>query len=143
MVNDTIQPTILKAKFGSDIRKSQLRHSQDLNFNDLVLMIHRIFQIHTSNTLKLKYRDNGNIYLFDYIFSYLEDDWITLANDDDVLFALTHEPYLYIEVFSEEVNGQNELNAQQHTTESAPPSKEEVTNIFFLMKYFLEYSFFK
>lgn len=58
MVN-TIESTILKAKYGSDIRKSQLRHSQDLNYNDLVLMMHRIFQLHTSMNLQLKYRDNG------------------------------------------------------------------------------------
>ena len=48
MVEKPIESTILKAKYGSDIRKSQLRHSQDLNFNDLVLMMHRIFQLHTS-----------------------------------------------------------------------------------------------
>lgn len=32
--------------------------------------------------------------------NFLENDWITLANDDDVKFALQHEPYLYVEVFT-------------------------------------------
>lgn len=35
---------------------------------------------------------------------YLEGDWITLSNDDDVLFALRNEPSLYVEVFLEDVN---------------------------------------
>lgn len=66
-MSESIEYTVLKAKFGSDIRKSQLRHSQDLNYNDLALMIHRIFQIHTSNNLKLKYRDNGK-FIFNLLF---------------------------------------------------------------------------
>lgn len=41
--------------------------------------------------------------IYNYIlnnFTFLEGDWITLANDDDVNFALRHEPYLFIEVFN-------------------------------------------
>uniref|UniRef100_A0A915DCZ8 PB1 domain-containing protein n=1 Tax=Ditylenchus dipsaci TaxID=166011 RepID=A0A915DCZ8_9BILA len=87
MVNNSngIESTVLKAKYGTDIRKSQLHHTQDLNFNDLVLMMQRVFQIKSSDSIGLKYRDS-------------EGDWITLANDDDVVFALQHEPSLYVEV---------------------------------------------
>jgi hypothetical protein len=54
-----IESTVLKAKYGSDIRKSQLHHTQDLNFNDLVLMMQRVFQIKSSSSIALKYRDGG------------------------------------------------------------------------------------
>lgn len=57
--NGNIECTILKAKFGNDIRKSQFRHSQDLNLNELDVMLHRIFQIHSSTNVLLKYRDSG------------------------------------------------------------------------------------
>lgn len=50
---------VLKAKYGTDIRKSELHHVEDINFNDLVLMMQRFFQIKSSTNVLLKYRDSG------------------------------------------------------------------------------------
>lgn len=57
--NGRKQAKILKAKFGTDIRKSELAQILELTFNDLVLMMHRVFQIHNSSNILLKYRDSG------------------------------------------------------------------------------------
>lgn len=118
MSNGTIESTVLKAKYGTDIRKSQLHHTQDLNFNDLVLMMQRVFQIKSSTSVSLKYRDS-------------EGDWITLANDDDVVFALQHEPSLYVEVFTDGDRVSRQLSpitASDSIVTSRNSIKEEVTN---------------
>lgn len=61
VANNGVDSVILKAKYSSDIRKSELHHIQDLNFNDLILMMQRIFQIKASINILLKYRDSGKI----------------------------------------------------------------------------------
>lgn len=50
--------TVLKARFGNDIRRTTLHHANDMTLNDLVLMLQRIFAI-GSNDITLKYRDTG------------------------------------------------------------------------------------
>ncbi|KAI1711066.1 PB1 domain-containing protein [Ditylenchus destructor] len=114
--NGTIESTVLKSKYGADIRKSQLHHTQDLNFNDLVLMMQRVFQIKASASISLKYRDS-------------EGDWITLANDDDVVFALQHEPSLYVEVFTDGDRVSRQLSPVNTDSIAASRNsvKEEVT----------------
>lgn len=57
--NGTAVTTIVKAKFLNDIRKTVLRHNQDVSFNDLTFMIQRIFSINPSLPIQLKYRDSG------------------------------------------------------------------------------------
>uniref|UniRef100_A0A914C9J1 PB1 domain-containing protein n=1 Tax=Acrobeloides nanus TaxID=290746 RepID=A0A914C9J1_9BILA len=89
MVTDGgIESTVLKAKYGSDIRKSQLHHSNDLTFNDLLLMMQRIFKIKSSTSVILKYHDAAG-------------DLITLTDDNDLLLAIRTEPSLFIEVFTD------------------------------------------
>jgi len=92
--NNGIEATVLKSKYGDDIRKSQLRHQNDLNYDDLVLMMQRVYKLNSNVDVQLKYRDS-------------EGDWITIVDDEDVAFALRSEQsQLYIEVFSggKEVN---------------------------------------
>ncbi|VDO24115.1 unnamed protein product [Haemonchus placei] len=43
--NGQVVMTILKARFGSDVRKTPLHHGNDLTLNDLTLMLQRIFKI--------------------------------------------------------------------------------------------------
>ncbi|WKX90644.1 hypothetical protein Q1695_009472 [Nippostrongylus brasiliensis] len=77
--------TILKARFGSDVRKTPLHHGNDLTLNDLTLMLQRIFKIGSAEAIVLKYRDS-------------DGDLITLADDSDLLLALQSEQSLSIEV---------------------------------------------
>lgn len=62
--NNSLDSVILKAKYEYDIRKSELHHIQDLNFNDLILMMQRIFQIKSSINILLKYRDTGKNFFY-------------------------------------------------------------------------------
>jgi len=40
MVNsNSFETTVLKAKYGSDIRKKHIHHENDFNLNDLILMM--------------------------------------------------------------------------------------------------------
>ncbi|MFH4981288.1 hypothetical protein AB6A40_007997 [Gnathostoma spinigerum] len=88
MNQNGVEATTLKARFGADVRRTMLHHNQDLSYNDLVLMMQRIFKIKSSTNIILKYRDE-------------DGDLVTLADDNDVLLALRTQPALYINVFSE------------------------------------------
>ncbi|KAK6043018.1 hypothetical protein COOONC_19475 [Cooperia oncophora] len=57
--NGQVTMTILKARFGSDVRKTPLHHGNDLTLNDLTLMLQRIFKIGSAEAILLKYKDNG------------------------------------------------------------------------------------
>ncbi|GMT28103.1 hypothetical protein PFISCL1PPCAC_19400, partial [Pristionchus fissidentatus] len=83
--NGTAETTIVKAKFLNDIRKTVLRHNQDVTFNDLALMVQRIFSIKPSLPIQLKYKDS-------------EGDFISLNDDNDLLIALQTEASLFVEV---------------------------------------------
>jgi len=85
VVNGGVESVILKARHGSDMRKLSLRHNHDLAFNDLVLMMQRVFKLKSSTPLVLKYRDQ-------------DGDLITLTDDDDLGLALRTENVLRIEV---------------------------------------------
>ncbi|CAB3407640.1 unnamed protein product [Caenorhabditis bovis] len=88
--NGSITGTILKARFGDDVRKTSLHHSNDLTLVDLILTAQRIFRISNEKTIVLKYKD-------------LDGDLITLSEDSDLLLALHHEAartgVLNVEVF--------------------------------------------
>ncbi|VDP19146.1 unnamed protein product [Heligmosomoides polygyrus] len=43
--------TILKARFGNDVRKTPLHHGHDLTLNDLTLMLQRIFKIGSAEAI--------------------------------------------------------------------------------------------
>ncbi|KAK5980913.1 PB1 domain-containing protein [Trichostrongylus colubriformis] len=83
--NGQVTMTILKARFGSDVRKTPLHHGNDLTLNDLTLMLQRIFKIGSAEAIVLKYKDG-------------DGDLITLADDSDLLLALQSEQTLSIEV---------------------------------------------
>jgi hypothetical protein len=64
MVNQTqngngVQMTIVKAKYGCDIRKLQLCHNNDLSLNDIISTMQRLFNIKDGSSIHLKYRDEG------------------------------------------------------------------------------------
>ncbi|ETN78812.1 hypothetical protein RB195_005323 [Necator americanus] len=83
--NGQVAMTILKARFGSDVRKTMLHHANDITLNDLTLMLQRIFKIGSAEAIVLKYKDS-------------EGDLITLADDADLLLALQSEQNLKIDV---------------------------------------------
>lgn len=59
--NGKVVTTVLKARYGSDIRKMTIHHSDDMSYNDLVLMMQRIFKLQSSTNISLKYKDEGGM----------------------------------------------------------------------------------
>uniref|UniRef100_A0A914MLN0 PB1 domain-containing protein n=1 Tax=Meloidogyne incognita TaxID=6306 RepID=A0A914MLN0_MELIC len=78
--------TVLKARYGSELRKNWIYHNNDVSLDDLISKMQRYFDIKELDGIKLKYRDE-------------EDDWITLVDDNDLSFALSTLEILFIEVF--------------------------------------------
>ena len=93
--------TILKARYGSELRKNWIHHNNDMSFNDLVAKMQRYFGIRDGTSIKLKYRDE-------------EKDWITLTDDDDLHFALVVMDELYVDVIAEEEYPSHD-NAKEET----------------------------
>ncbi|VDN85271.1 unnamed protein product [Brugia pahangi] len=89
--NGKVVTTTLKARYGSDVRKMTIHHSDDMSYNDLVLMMQRIFKLQSSTNISLKYKDE-------------DGDYITLADDTDLLLALQTETKLSIIVLSDETD---------------------------------------
>uniref|UniRef100_A0A8R1XS02 PB1 domain-containing protein n=1 Tax=Onchocerca volvulus TaxID=6282 RepID=A0A8R1XS02_ONCVO len=89
--NGKVVTTVLKARYGSDIRKMTIHHSDDMSYNDLVLMMQRIFKLQSSTNISLKYKDE-------------DGDYITLADDTDLLLALQTETKLSIIILSDEMD---------------------------------------
>lgn len=89
--NGKVVTTTLKARYGNDVRKMTIHHSDDMSYNDLVLMMQRIFKLQSSVNISLKYKDE-------------DGDYITLADDTDLLLALQTETKLSIIVLSDEID---------------------------------------
>ena len=103
VANGSTEATIIKAKFLGDIRKTSIRHNHDVTFNDLVLMLQRIFTIKPSLPVVLKYRDSGIFsavyFCIIYVYWFVADgDFISLNDDNDVTLALQTETSLFLEV---------------------------------------------
>jgi D-hexose-6-phosphate mutarotase len=52
---------VLKARYGSELRKNWIYHNNDVSMNDLVAKMQRYFNIEDAANIKLKYRDEGFI----------------------------------------------------------------------------------
>ena len=67
---------VFKVRLGNVIKKT-LIHNEDVDYNELLLMVQRIFsgKINSNDELSIKYVDE-------------EDDLITISNDSDVKLAL-------------------------------------------------------
>ncbi|VDN34333.1 unnamed protein product [Gongylonema pulchrum] len=57
--NGGVEALTLKARYGTDVRKMTVHHSDDLSYNDLVLMMQRIFKLPSATNISLKYKDEG------------------------------------------------------------------------------------
>ncbi|PAV88214.1 hypothetical protein WR25_05232 isoform A [Diploscapter pachys] len=77
--------TIIKIRFGNDVRKTTLHHSNDVTLNDLILMVQRIFRLSSTHNVSLKYKDQ-------------DGDLITLGDDSDLLLGLQSGPNLSLQV---------------------------------------------
>uniref|UniRef100_A0A0N5AT82 PB1 domain-containing protein n=1 Tax=Syphacia muris TaxID=451379 RepID=A0A0N5AT82_9BILA len=86
--NSDIERTLIKARFGNDVRKVSVRHNEDLSYDDLCIMMQRIFKIEPSTNIILKYRDEDN-------------DLVTIADDNDLLLALNTQRNLSIVALAE------------------------------------------
>ncbi|CAG9529749.1 unnamed protein product [Cercopithifilaria johnstoni] len=110
--NGKVVTTTLKARYGGDVRKMTIHHSDDVSYNDLVLMMQRVFKLQSSVNISLKYKDE-------------DGDYITLANDTDLLLALQTETKLSIIVLNDETDFtqamklENQLEVIRDTTISA------------------------
>lgn len=52
--------TILKARFGTDIRRRSIPNAHDRKLDDLILMVQCLFLISNNDDIQLKYRDSGD-----------------------------------------------------------------------------------
>ena len=55
----SINANKLQIRFGNDVRKTTLHHSNDVTLNDLILMVQRIFRLSSTHNVSLKYKDQG------------------------------------------------------------------------------------
>lgn len=95
-MNDFEGKVIFKVKLGDEIKKLVI-HNDDLTYNEVVLMIQRIFSLNTNDEFTIKYTDEDN-------------DLITIANDMDVLLAIQSCKILKLTLFMK-----NELNKTDET----------------------------
>ncbi|CAI5438180.1 unnamed protein product [Caenorhabditis angaria] len=72
--NGNITSLTIKCRFGEDIRKWTVHHNNDLTLFDLLMAIQRIFDINADKFI-VKYKDH-------------EGDYITIVDDNDLLYAL-------------------------------------------------------
>ena len=57
--NGSPSATVVKVRHGADVRKTVIRHNDDVTLNDLLLMVQRLFAIAPSAPIELKYKDSG------------------------------------------------------------------------------------
>lgn len=90
---------VFKIKLDKEIKKIVI-HNDDINYNELLLMMQRIFseKIKPNDEFTIKYTDE-------------ENDLITLSNDSDVLLALQNSKILKLTIFlNEEKESPEEIN---------------------------------
>lgn len=71
---------IIKVQFGNEIRRLPI-HNDEITFNELLLMMQRLFKLQPSDEIEIKYRDEDN-------------DLISITDDNDLSFAIQCSRYL-------------------------------------------------
>ena len=91
---------LFKVKLDNEIKKLMI-HNDDLNYNDLILMLQRIFsnKIKQNDEFTIKYTDD-------------ENDLITITDDSDVSLALQTSKVLKLTIF---------LNDQEQEAQALNP----------------------
>jgi protein TFG len=86
-ISDLSGKIVFKVKLDKEIKKIVI-HNDDINYNELLLMMQRIFsdKIKPNDDILMKYTDE-------------ENDLITLSNDSDVLLALQSSKILKLTLF--------------------------------------------
>lgn len=113
--SDVTGKLIIKARLGDDIRCMPI-HNADLNYDELVLMMLRVFkgQLSEKDEITIKYKDE-------------DGDLVTMANDSDLSFAIECSKFLKITIF---VNSKMKPSLEDDIKELKKflPSLIEVTN---------------
>lgn len=83
---------VFKVRLDKEIKKIVI-HNDDINYNELLLMMQRIFsdKIKPNDEFAVKYTDE-------------ENDLITLSNDSDVLLAIQSSKILKLTIFRKRVD---------------------------------------
>ncbi|TGZ56424.1 hypothetical protein CRM22_010150 [Opisthorchis felineus] len=78
---------IIKAQLGDDLRRIPI-HNEDITYDELVLMMQRVFKqrLSTDDDLLIKYKDE-------------DGDFITIADESDLSFAIQSNKVLQIKLF--------------------------------------------
>ncbi|GAA52344.1 protein TFG [Clonorchis sinensis] len=79
---------IIKAQLGDDLRRIPI-HNEDITYDELVLMMQRVFKqrLSTDDDLLIKYKDE-------------DGDFITIADESDLSFAIQSNKVLQIKLFA-------------------------------------------
>lgn len=125
-ITDLSGKIVFKVKLDKEIKKIVI-HNDDINYNELLLMMQRIFseKIKPTDDILMKYTDE-------------ENDLITLSNDSDVLLALQSSKILKLTLFLK--NEQSDREASNNTEEILNPNEivKELYNIRMGIDKFLE-----
>lgn len=85
---------MIKAQYLDDIRKTSII-GDEITFDELILMMQRLFKLQPTDEIQLKYRDD-------------DDDLISIIDDNDLSFAIQYSRILKLKVL---VNQSNALSS--------------------------------
>lgn len=80
---------IIKAQYGDDIRRIPII-GDEITYDELILMMQRLFKLQPTDEIHLKYRDDDN-------------DLISIIDDNDLSFAIQYSRILKLKVFVNEM----------------------------------------
>ncbi|KAF8565464.1 hypothetical protein P879_11174 [Paragonimus westermani] len=80
---------IIKAQLGDDLRRIPI-HNEEITYDELILMMQRVFKQRLScdDDILIKYKDE-------------DGDYITIADESDLSFAIQSSKVLQIKLFGE------------------------------------------
>lgn len=111
---------IIKARLGDDVRRIPI-HNEDLTYNELILMMQRVFRntLKSTDEITVKYADD-------------DGDLITIFDDSDITLAIQLSRVLKLSIFCKgSVDGRSDISAPQLKSlrEQLVNIRNEVNNI--------------
>ncbi|XP_018335511.1 protein TFG isoform X2 [Agrilus planipennis] len=105
MLNDISGKIIIKVQLGDDIRRIPI-HNDAINYDELVLMMQRIFQgkLNANDDITIKYKDE-------------DGDLITIFDSSDLSFAIQCNPVLKLQILMNNKGKEGERRSVLNETE--------------------------
>lgn len=94
---------LIKVQFGNEIRRLPI-HNDEITFNELLLMMQRLFKLQPSDEIEIKYRDEDN-------------DLILITDDNDLSFAIQCSRYLKLNIVPKDEQSLSALSTRAQLIE--------------------------